>query len=148
MNDTEKHFCSLEHMYLAAPINKIYNPQIIVSHEYSEIEISITKALHHSAGAVHGAVYFKLLDDAAFFAANSIIMDTFVLTTSFTTYLTRPITSGTMKSVGRVVNKTKSLIIAEAIVYNEIGKEIGRGIGQFVKGKQQLVDALGYTEKK
>lgn len=148
MNDAEKHFCSLEHMYLAAPINEIYNPQIIVSHEYSEIEINITKALYHSAGAVHGAVYFKMLDDAAFFAANSIIMDTFVLTTSFTTYLTRPITSGTMKSVGRVVNKTKSLIISEAIVYNEQGKEIGRGIGQFVRGKQQLVDALGYTEKK
>jgi uncharacterized protein (TIGR00369 family) len=145
MND-EKHFRSLENMYLAAPINQIYKPQITVSYERAEIEIEVTKALFHSAGAVHGSVYFKMLDDAAFFAANSCVPGTFVLTTSFTTYLTKAIASGWMKSVGKVVNQTKSQIIAESIVYNGEGVEIGRGSGIFVIGKQLLVDVPGYEE--
>ncbi len=142
----EKHYRALEKMYLAAPINDIYKPRITVSNESSEIEIEASESLFHSAGAVHGSVYFKMLDDAAFFAANSIVPDYFVLTTSFITYLTRPISSGRMRSIGKVVSKTKTQIIAESIVYNGQGKEIGRGSGIFVRGKLPLVDALGYSD--
>ena len=140
----ESHYRALENMYLAAPINRFYKPKIIVSYEKAEIEIKVTEEMFHSAGAVHGSVYFKMLDDAAFFAANSIVLDFFVLTTSFTVYLTKPISSGLMRSVGHVVSRTRSRIIAESIVYNENGDEIGRGIGGFVKGKLPLNDAMGY----
>lgn len=95
---------------------------------------------------MHGSVYFKMLDDAAFFAASSIVPDYFVLTKMFTTYLTRPISSGRMKSVGRVVNKTKGQIAAESIVYDDQEKEIGRGNGIFVRCKIPWVDALGYSD--
>ena len=60
-----------------------------------------------------------MLDDAAFFAANSLERDVFVLTTSFTTYLTRPVSSGTLRSVGRVVNRNKSQFIAEAVLKSQ-----------------------------
>ncbi len=46
--------------------------------------------LHHAGGAVHGANYFKAMDDAAFFAANSLVDDVFVLTVSFNVYFLRP----------------------------------------------------------
>jgi hypothetical protein len=36
------------------------------------IDIPLSEKFHHSAGGVHGSVYFKMLDDAAFFAANSL----------------------------------------------------------------------------
>ncbi len=140
----ENHYRALEHMYLAAPINQFYNPRISVSNEYAEIEIEVTEKLFHAARAVHGSVYFKMLDDAAFFAANSIECDVFVLTVSFITYLTRPISGGFMKSVGRVVNQTKTQIIAEAVVYDQHGLEIGRGNGIFVRGKLPLAEAMGY----
>jgi uncharacterized protein (TIGR00369 family) len=143
----EKHYRALEKMYLAAPINRIYNPQITVSNENAEIEIDVKETLFHSARAVHGSVYFKMLDDAAFFAANSIEKDYFVLTVSFTIYLTRPVSAGHMKSIGKVVSKTSSQIIAEAIVYDEQGRELGRGSGIFVRGKLPLVDAMGYTDE-
>lgn len=81
------HFRALEHMYAAAPINQIYEPILTVSEGAAEIEIELSKQYHHSGGAVHGSVYFKMLDDAAFFAANSYETEVFVLTTSFTTYL-------------------------------------------------------------
>ena len=74
----EAHYRALEKMYLSAPINSIYEPRISVSHERAEITIDVKESLFHAAGAVHGSVYFKMLDDAAFFAANSIEADHFV----------------------------------------------------------------------
>ena len=141
----ETHYRALEKMYLNAPINRIYNPRITVSHESAEIEIEVKEMLFHAARAVHGSVYFKMLDDAAFFAANSIEKDYFVLTVSFTIYLTRPISAGRMMSIGKVVNKTNSQIIAESIVFDEQRKEIGRGSGIFARSKPLLVDAMGYA---
>ena len=108
------------------------------------IEVDVLEKYFHAAGAVHGAVYFKMLDDAAFFAANSYETEVFVLTTAFTTYLTRPVSSGVIKAIGRVVNKTKSQFIAEAVLQDADGNEIGRGSGIFVRGKTRLCDAMGY----
>jgi len=144
----DEHYRALENMYLAAPINVIYEPQIEISHERAEIRIEVKEKFFHAANAVHGSVYFKMLDDAAYFAANSIEPEYFVLTIAFTTYLTRPITSGSMKSSGKVVSKTRTQIIAESVVYNGKGKEIGRGNGIFVRSKQPLVDTLGYSEER
>lgn len=138
------HYQSLISMYAAAPINAIFNPVMQVSEGKAEIEIVLSENLHHSGGGVHGSVYFKMLDDAAFFAANSLEPEFFVLTTSFTTYLTRPVSQGIMKAVGQVVNQNKTQFIAESIVYDGEGREIGRGNGIFVRGKVPLVEAKGY----
>lgn len=127
------------------PINRIYQPEMTVSESTAEISIEVDDTYHNSAGAVHGSVYFKMLDDSAFFAANSLEIETFVLTSSFTTYLTRPIVSGRMRAVGKVVNQTKTQFIVESIAYNEEGKEVARGNGIFVRGHTKLVDALGYS---
>ena len=66
------HFTQLENMYAAAPINQIYQPILVVTEGQATIEIELSEQYHHSAGGVHGSVYFKMLDDAAFFAANSL----------------------------------------------------------------------------
>ena len=68
----DPHFQALERMYLAAPINRIYRPTIEVRSGEAEIEIVLAEKYFHSGGAVHGSVYFKMLDDAAFFAAGSL----------------------------------------------------------------------------
>lgn len=142
---TDPHFVALQNMYLAAPINAFYCPSITVSEAEATIEITVSDKFFHSAGAVHGSIYFKMLDDAAFFAANSLEREVFVLTTSFTTYLTRPVSSGKLRSVGRVVNRNKSQFIAEAIVYDSASNEVGRGSGIFVRSKLPLIDAQGYA---
>lgn len=67
----ERHFASLRSMYEAAPINEIFRPTIDVPEGQAVIDIELSNRYHHSAGAVHGSVYFKMLDDAAFFAVNS-----------------------------------------------------------------------------
>jgi len=141
----DPHFIALQNMYLAAPINAFYRPAIQVSDGEATIQIDVSEKLFHSAGAVHGSVYFKMLDDAAFFAANSLEREVFVLTTSFTTYLTRPISSGMLRSVGRVVNRNKLQFIAEAVVSDSEGNEVGRGSGVFVRSKLPLIEARGYA---
>ena len=139
-----EHYTSLENMYLAAPVNQFYQPIIKVCEGVAEIAIELSEKYFHSGGGVHGSVYFKMLDDAAFFAANSLEPEVFVLTTSFTTYITRPVSDGTMKAVGKVVNKNRTQFIAEAVVYDSEDREIGRGKGVFVRSKLPLAEQKGY----
>src|SRR5688500_9443505 len=80
----DRHFQVLEGMYAAAAINQFFRPSIHVSEGAAEIRMAVRPDMHHAVGAAHGAVYFKMLDDAAFFAAQSLVTDVFVLTASFT----------------------------------------------------------------
>ena len=47
----------------------------------ARITFTIDERVFHAAGAAHGTSYFKMLDDAAFYAANSLVTDRFLLTT-------------------------------------------------------------------
>lgn len=142
----DPHFTALESMYRSAPINSFYGPTIDVSESETTIEIEVSQKMFHAAGAAHGSVLFKMLDDAAFFAANSVEREVFVLTSSFTTYLTRPVRSGTLRAVGRLVSRTRSQFIAEAVAYDSKGREVGRGTGMFVRGRTPLREVPGYGE--
>ncbi len=95
--------------------------------------IPIREDFHHGMGAVHGAVYFKAMDDAAYFAVSSLVEDAFVLTVSFHVHFLRPVISGEMRAVGEVVSASPKLYVAEAKVYDSRGREIGRGSGDFVQ---------------
>ena len=141
----DEHYRKLEWMYVhGAPINKFYTPKIDISEGECEITIESDPKFFHAANAVHGSVYFKMLDDAAFFAANSLVQDVFVLTTSFNIYLMRPVIYGQIKAVGKVVSASRKSFLAEAVLYNEKGKEISRGSGNFVKSDIQLNESIGY----
>jgi len=139
-----EHYTKLEQMYLTAPINAFYSPRIRISHGETVIRIPVKPEFFHAADAVHGSVYFKLLDDAAFFSVNSLIEDYFALTASFTTYLLRPISEGTMKATGKVVYAGARSFIAESVVVDGEGKEIARGSGNFVISKIKLTADMGY----
>ena len=93
---------------------------------------------------MHGAMYFLALDNAAFFAANSLVEDVFVLTTSFTTYITRPVSEGIVTAIGKVVNHNRTQFIAESVMYNDEDKEIARANGIFVRSKTLLSPEIGY----
>ena len=140
----EEHYRRLERMYASAPINDYYAPMMRVGEGCAEVTILVRRELFHAAGAVHGSVYFKMLDDAAFFAANSLVDDVFVLTVSFNVYLTRPISEGEMKATGRVVHNSRRLFVAEAELVDSDGREIGRGSGTFLRSTIPLTPEVGY----
>ncbi|NVJ68580.1 MAG: PaaI family thioesterase [Gammaproteobacteria bacterium] len=146
MANLTKHYRCLENLYQTAPFNDYFHPVMEVSEGRAVIEIELKPSFQHAGGGVHGSVYFKMLDDAAYFAANSLEEEFFLLTTSFTTYLTRPVSEGVMKAIGKVVNKNNSQFIAEAVVYDSQDREIGRGNGIFVRSKNRLADLAGYAD--
>ena len=143
-NVGESHFQKLESMYENAPCNDYTKPKISISEGAAEVLIPIGAHLFHSAGAVHGSYYFKALDDAAFFAANSVVPDQFVLTVSFHIQLLQPVSSGTIRGVGKVVRSGKNLIFAESVLFNEGGEELARGNGVFAKSRHPLEPSVGY----
>jgi len=141
----DDHHRKLERMYVSAPINGIYQPTIAVRESECEIRCEARAELHHAAGGLHGSVYFKMLDDAAFFAVASTVTDVFVLTASFHVSLLRPITTGEIRAVGRVVRASSTVSVAEAVLYDPDGREAARGIGDFVRSRIPLRAELGYV---
>lgn len=140
------HYAKLEKMYLSARINKAHYPSTIIqiNDRLSEISVEIDESYHHALGAMHGSVYFKLLDDAAFFAAQSIVKDVFVLTANFNIHFTRPQMFGKITATGKVDHATNNLIIASAILKNDKGKIIAQGTGSFMKSGTLLSPEIGY----
>ncbi len=141
-----EHFDKLQSMYLRANLNQqIYNTTTCkIEWERSEIGLTISEKYFHALGAIHGSVYFKLLDDAAFFAVNSMVEDVFVLTTNFNIHLLRPVSKGVLKAIGEVKFKSRNLFIAESILFNQEGKQIALGRGNFMKSNIPLTEEIGY----
>ena len=140
----EEHYRKLERMYASGPVNEYFAPTMRVSQGRAEVIVPVRPDLFHAAGAVHGSVYFKALDDAAFFAVNSLVEAVFVLTVSFNVYLIRPISEGEMKATGRVVHRSRRLFLAEAELVDSKGREIGRGSGTFMRSTTPLSPEIGY----
>ena len=132
-------------MYDAAPINDYFRPTLRVRQGEAEIRIPVREDFHHAAGAMHGCVYFKALDDAAFFAANSLVEDVFVLTASFEVVLLRPVVAGSILAVGRVIEDGPQRIEAKAELFDETGQLLARGRGLFARSKLRLEPELHYA---
>jgi len=142
--ENQEHYRKLERMYLAAPINAFYRPEIEIGPGAAEIKVRLERKFHHAARAAHGSVYFKNLDDAAFFAVSSLVEDCFVLTSTFNLYLLAPVAEGVIRAHGEVVRGGGSSFLAESVLYNEQNEEIARGSGMFVKSKIRLSPEMGY----
>lgn len=140
---TEEHYRKLERMYLAAPINEFFAPKILISKGQAEIQTEVKPKFFHAAGSLHGSVYFKLLDDAAFFAVNSLVRDSFILTVSFNIYLTRPVNQGLLVSKGHVVSSSLNYFVAESILTAN-NKEVARGSGSFLRSRIKLAEVDSY----
>src|SRR5271156_6269175 len=140
-----KHFEALVAMYDRAPINKWFQPRLRIPEAGSaEIDLPVREDFHHAAHAIHGAVYFKALDDATFFAVRSVVTDFFVVTSSFHLYFLRPVSRGRLLARVQVVSRSKRLYIAEGVLFDSRGKEVARGSGTFMPSSMQLGPNLGY----
>lgn len=139
-----QHHKKLENMYLAAPINEMYQPTIKIVEGKCEIEMNVNPQFFHAANALHGSVYFKMLDDAAFFAANSVINDVFVLTAAFEIKLLRPVTEGRLFVKGELLKNLGNKLEARSKLFNEKAELIASGSGFFVKSKIQLSEIESY----
>ena len=141
----ELHYRALERLYASAPVNELFASRLeIVAEGHSRITFDVTQAVFHAAGAAHGTIYFKMLDDAAFYAANSLATDRFLLTTSFNLHFTKPVREGKVLAEGKWVSGRKRVFVAEARLLDAEGEEIGRGTGTFMRSRIALSGLPGY----
>jgi uncharacterized protein (TIGR00369 family) len=140
------HHRALESLYRSAPINRTFPSTLeIVSDGFARIAFGVTPDHFHAAGALHGTAYFKMLDDAAFYAVNSLVSDRFVLTTAFNLLFTRPITAGPIIAEGRWISGQRRVYVAEARLIDANGDEAARGTGTFMRSGIALSSLPGYT---
>lgn len=140
------HWRALENLYASAPINRLFRSRLTVQSEgQARIAFVIDESCHHAAGAAHGTIYFKMLDDAAFYAANTLVTDRFLLTTSFNIHFTRPVKAGEVVAEGRWVSGRRRVLVAESRLIDAEGEEIGRGTGTFMRSRIALSGLAGYA---
>ena len=139
------HFQALEGLYAAAPINRLFESRLeIVASGIARIHFTIDARVHHAAGAAHGTSYFKMLDDAAFYAANSLVTDRFLLTTAFNLLFTRPLADGPVMAEGRWISGKRRVFVADARLLDRHGEEAARGTGTFMRSRIPLGGLAGY----
>lgn len=141
------HWRALEGLYNSAPINKLFDSALTILGEgRTRIAFQVDERHYHAAGAAHGTIYFKMLDDAAFYAANTLVTDRFLLTTSFNLHFSRPVKKGPMIAEGRWISGRRRVLVAEARLIDGEGEEIGRGTGTFMRSRMALSGLDGYAK--
>jgi uncharacterized protein (TIGR00369 family) len=142
----DQHYRALERLYASAPINGKFESRLeITGRGTSRLTFTVSEDSFHAAGAAHGTIYFKMLDDAAFYAANTLATDRFLLTTSFNLHFTKPVRSGEVVAEGRWVSGKRRVFVAESRLIDHEGDEIGRGTGTFMRSHIALSGLPGYS---
>jgi uncharacterized protein (TIGR00369 family) len=142
----QQHHRALERLYASAPVNAKFASQLhIPAQGRAQLSFTVTPADYHAAGAAHGTIYFKMLDDAAFYAANTLATDRFLLTTSFNLHFTKPVRAGQVTAEGQWISGRRRVFVAEARLIDHEGEEIGRGTGTFMRSHIALSSLPGYA---
>jgi len=141
------HWRALEGLYASAAVNQLFPSSLEISDEgRARIAFMIEPRHYHAAGAAHGTIYFKMLDDAAFYAANTLVTDRFLLTTSFNLHFSKPVRQGPVVAEGRWISGRRRVLVAESRLIDEEGEEIGRGTGTFMRSRVPLSSLDGYAQ--
>lgn len=141
----EAHLRALEALYASAPVNRLFQSRIeLPIAGQSRIRFTVREDMFHAANAAHGTLYFKMLDDAAFYAANGLVSDRFLLTTAFNLHFTKPMKSGEAVAEGRWISGRRRVFVAEARIVDAGGDECARGTGTFLRSHIALSSLPGY----
>jgi uncharacterized protein (TIGR00369 family) len=144
----EAHLRALEGLYDSAPVNRLFESSLILPEAgRSEISFTVTPGAFHAAGAAHGTLYFKMLDDAAFYAANGLVSDRFLLTTAFNLHFTKPMKVGPARAEGKWISGKRRVFVAEARIVDDSGEECARGTGTFLRSHIALSGLDGYRSR-
>ena len=139
------HFRGLEALYRSAPINGLFRSEIEIAEPgLARIRFEIDPNTFHAARAAHGTLYFKMMDDAAFYACNSLVSDRFLLTTAFNLNFTRPLKEGSVIAEGRWISGRRRVFVGEARLIMADGEEAARGTGTFMRSHIPLSGLDGY----
>ncbi|MEM7118097.1 MAG: PaaI family thioesterase [Chloroflexota bacterium] len=121
---------------MSNPSSAYYQPQTEVGEGTAVVTITIRPEFLHAGGVVHGSVYFFVMDDAATFAANSLITEgNFFMTSAFNMHFVRPTNAGIIRATAKVVNKSRRRMLVDVAAEDENSRLLARGTGTFMGGR-------------
>ncbi len=109
------HYRKLERLYAAAPVSQWYGASITIADGQAEVRLTTRPEFYHAA------------------------------TVSFTVHFARPVTSGELRAVGRLLHGRGRLFLAEAELLDGGGELLGHGSGVFTRSAIALEPGIGYA---
>ena len=127
----EAHFENLERRYLAAPHTELFDAGTRILEGEAEIVIPVQDRFLGLTGAVHPAVCFTAMADAAALAVNSLVEDALVVAVKFEIQLTHATADGQLIARSRFLGTSGKDYLAESVLMDTEGQELGQGSGTF-----------------
>lgn len=140
----DSHYRKLEALFLSAPINDFFKPEIRVSAERADITLQVDPKFFHAGHSVHGSVIFKLLDDACYFACQATEPEHFLVTATFNIQFMAPVTTGALTVTAEVTSGNRNVFFAKGEVFNHKERLVATGNGTFMKSRLLLGEEVGY----
>jgi len=140
----EKRLNGQESTYLNGPGKGMRGVGIRLGEGEADIVLPRAKADLDEDGSVLDAVSFRLMSDSAVQAVSTLFDDVTVLTSKFSFMLTHTEPSGNLLVRGRYVGQAGNQYLADAMLTDAAGKELGRGEGVFFERSQK--DSVGSKE--
>ena len=142
----QDHYRALEQLFFKAQINSFFPGTISVGEKEATLTLEVEEKYFHTLGSLHGAVYFKLLDDATAYAALSLSDIHPYVTASFTIDYFAPVTAGMITATGRVVRQEGKKVYVEGILTDDQNVEVAKGTGLFLPAKMTFADIPYYKK--
>jgi uncharacterized protein (TIGR00369 family) len=138
----DDHHRRLERIYHAAPTNRLTPAHMVVGHGEARLVMELGEEHRQAVGGLHGMVAFKVLDETAFYAANSLVDDVFLATSDMTVHFTAGARAeaGELRAEATVVSAGRSAYVVDAVAWTA-GDEptvVARATGTFVRTKAPL----------
>jgi len=141
----EHHAHKLAQLFLHAPIQAGFpGIQIHLAPGSCSILAPVRPEHFHGGMALHGSVYFKMLDDAAYFACATLSPDHFLVTASFEIRLLQPVTAGILTATGTCTAHNSRMLKAAAVLRDEARTIVAEGSGTFVPTATKWDMLTGY----
>jgi acyl-coenzyme A thioesterase PaaI-like protein len=134
------HVEKLERLYLAGPDNEGYEPGVRISGGEAEVVIRVRDTILHAPDFLPASLCFKVMNDSAALAVNSLVENTRVLTVNFNVRLAQASASGDLIARSLFVGMSGDHYLAESVLIDSEGTEIGRGNGAFAESSRLLGD--------
>jgi acyl-coenzyme A thioesterase PaaI-like protein len=134
----EAHFEKLERIYLAAPANEHLDAGVRIAEGSAEIVIPVQDKFLGVAGTLHDSICFTAMADSAQLAVNSVVQKAVVVAVHFEVQLTRPLAAHELIARSRFLGMSTEQYLAESVLMNFEGEEIGTGSGAFVESDLSL----------
>jgi len=140
----ELHLEKLENLYLSDQVNKDLDPGVKILEGEAEIHIPVREKVSNTDGSIIGCICYKLMEDAAILALNSIVNDVQVTASNFNIYLSNSIASRELTARAKFIGESGNQILVETVVLDDNRSEIARGNGAFNKSSIKLEQLDGY----